>query len=862
MTEYPLLPIPTPEISERPGGRWGNSQPEFPSHERQVQRLQPIFQRLQSVFDDNRDPLSLRDDPTAIAPERVLVFEVAGSIDRFSQAVKKVPGLEYLGEEEISFDPDEDFAYYKKDKEREEDIRDDKQVDGRLYLSMPDVRALRELSRLWERYRDGHKRERGFSPWHDVFEQLRDLRPWGPSDRISEDTITFLERELDSHTDPVRMEVELWSYKGKNRQQHANANFEEALQCSDGVVIHKTSIPEIAYEAMLIDLPASQARNIAQHSEVSLATCDEIMWIRPQTIVSCPTEIEPLDEDNITTPVILKNDQPIVALLDGLPIQNHSRLDSHIRLDDPDGLEYMSTVAKRRHGTAMASLILNGDINLNEPPLQRPIHMHPILYAPGNQQNETPRKDRLLIDTIYKAVIRMKKGDRGEEPTAPDAFIVNLSIGINNRLFANIISPLARLLDYLAEEYGILFIVSAGNINDNLEILNLYSNKELENQTSEELAITILSALKRQRSQRTLLSPAEAVNIVTIGSWHEDDRASPTPSHVTYTPYSEGGPNISSALGLGYLKTIKPDIYMPGGREHFQVISSSKKGLEIKHIPAGRFYGLKAAVPDEETGQLNKLGFTSGSSAATALATRGAHLIFDSIQDNELFNDIDPTYYGVIIKSLLVHTAKWDNSLAQLFDQYINVEQNIHHFQHKDNTTPFFGYGVPKIMEAISCSFNRATLIGVGSITDIKRAHGYRVPLPDSLDRVKEPRSVTLTLAWFSPINTRRRDYRRAKLEIYPDDFKIKVGIKRDRYQPSHTAIKRGSLIHDRYEGKRAVDFVDNGHLSFKIFRRDQDSTIDKPVRYGVAVTIEAGEHIPVYQEVKERLAVRPRVTR
>lgn len=30
----------------------------------------------------------------------------------------------------------------------------------------------------------------------------------------------------------------------------------------------------------------------------------------------------------------------------------------------------------------------------------------------------------------------------------------------------------------------------------------------------------------------------------------------------------------------------------------------------------------------------------------------------------------------------------------------------------------------------------------------------------------------------------------------------------------------------------------------------------------GWAVTIEAGEHIPVYQEVKERLAVRPRVAR
>lgn len=858
MTDFPLLPIPTPEISERSNGRWGYDKPKLPGRERQVQRFQPIFQRLKSVFDDNRDPLSLRDDPTAIAPERVLVFEVAGSIDRFAQAAKKA-GLEYLGEEEKSFDPDEDFAYYDKRKGHEEELRYDKPIDGRLYLSMPDVRALQEIESLWNRYKEDQPPEYGFRPWYDVFDQLHDLRAWGPSDRIPKDTISFLERELDYRKDSVRMEVELWSYKGEDRQQRAISNFEEAVRLSDGIIIHRTSIRPIAYEAMLIDLPANQARNLAQHTEVSLATCDEIMWIRPQATVSFPVDNNPIDEDEVVETTSVTIGKPIVALLDGVPVQEHCRLKNRIEIDDPDNLENMSPVSERSHGTKMASLILHGDLNLKELPLQRPIYIRPVLYAPGNQQEERPLKDRLLIDTIYKAVIRMKEGDSEGVPTAPDVFVINLSIGINNRLFANRISPLARLLDYFAEKYGILFIVSAGNINDTLEILNLYSNKELENKTSEELAITILCALKRQHLQRTLLSPAEAVNIITIGSWHQDDHSDPLPSHITYAPYNNGGPNISSALGLGYLKTIKPDIYMPGGRERFLVMSNSKKGLEIRPVKSERLYGLKAAIQDER-GLLNQLGLASGSSAAAALATRSAHRIFDSLQDNKLLNDIDPKYYGVLIKSLLVHTAKWDNNLAQLFDQYINVEENIHHSQRRDDTTPFFGYGVPNIMDAINCSSNRATLIGVGSIAVVNE-HLYRVPLPDSLDSVKEPRSVTLTLAWFSPINVRRRDYRRAKLEIKTDDFKTKGGIERDKNQPSHTAINRGSLIHNRYEGKRAVPFVDDGHLCFQVFCRKQGGEIANPVRYGVAVTIEAGEHIPVYQEVKERLAVRPRVT-
>lgn len=857
MTDFPLLSIPDPEYGERPPGVGGGAKLKLPGRARQGKRLQPIFQRLQSVFDNNRDPLSLRDDPTAIAPERALVFEVAGSIKRFAQAAKKA-GLEYLGEEEKSFDPDEDFAYYDKRKGHEEELRYDKPIDGRLYLSMPDVRALQDIESLWNRYQEGHPPEYGFSTWYDVFDRLHDLRAWGPSDRIPKDTISFLERELDYRKDSVRMEVELWSYKGEDRQQRAISNFEEAVRLSDGIIIHRTSIQPIAYEAMLIDLPANQARNLAQHTEVSLANCDEIMWIKPQATVSFPVNKNPIDEDEVVETTSVTMGKPIVALLDGVPVQEHCRLKNRIEIDDPDNLENMSLVSERSHGTRMASLILHGDLNLKELPLQRPIYIRPVLYAPGNQQDERPLKDRLLIDTIYKAVIRMKEGDSEGVPIAPDVFIINLSLGINNRPFANSISPLARLLDYLAEKYGILFIVSAGNIDDKLKIHDLYGIIDLENKTPEERAITILRALKRQRLQRTLLSPAEAVNIVTIGSWHQDKHSNPNPSHTTYEPYNGGGPNISSALGLGYLKTIKPDIYMPGGREHFQVFNINR--LEIRPVKSERLYGLKAAIQDER-GLLNQLGLASGSSAAAALATRGAHRIFDSLQDNELLNDIDPKYYGVIIKALLVHTAKWDSSLAQLFDQYINVEANIHPSQRRDDTTPFFGYGVPNIMSAIKCAYNRATLIGISSITNTEKAHLYRVPLPVSLYRVKEPRSVTLTLAWFSPINVRRRDYRRAKLEIKPDNFKTKVGIDRDKNQPSHTTINRGSLIHNRYEGKRAVPFVDDGHLCFQVFCREQGGVIDDPVRYGVAVTIEAGEHIPVYQEVKERLVVRPRVT-
>ena len=68
--------------------------------------------------------------------------------------------------------------------------------------------------------------------------------------------------------------------------------------------------------------------------------------------------------------------------------------------------------------------------------------------------------------------------------------------------------------------------------------------------------------------------------------------------------------------------------------------------------------------------------------------------------------------------------------------------------------------------------------------------------------------------------------------------------------------MPRGSLFHTHYSGQHAVQFVDDGHLRFLVFCREQGGALDQSIRYGLAVTIQAGEHIPVYQEVRQALAV------
>ena len=861
MAEFPLLPIPTPVPDQRPPGPRVVSDLNLPTRARQGERLQPVFQRLRNVFDEQHDPVTLREDPAGIAPERALVLEVAGSIDDFQDAARRIPGLEYLGDEEAEFEPDTDFAVRDTRKGREGQVRDDKRVAGRLYLAMPDTRALEELVRLWDRHQAGERPARGFRSWFDLFDRLRQLRAWGPLDRVPESTIEWLADELEARTDPVRVEIELWSYRSAERRRQSSVRFERAVVAVGGEFLHQASIPEIAYEAALVNLPAAEVLRLRQPDQSPLTVCDDVMIVRPQSTAQFPTTVDTLGAGGTVEPAPTADAPPIAALFDGVPVLGHRLLDGRVTFDDPDDLDALSIVTERRHGTEMASLILHGDRNLDEPALQRPLYVRPVLYAPGGGVTERTQENRLLIDTMYRAVLRMKEGDPEGPATAPEVFLVNLSLGDQKRRFAGPMSPWGRLLDHLADRFGILFLVSAGNVLDPLEVPAFNGILDLERATLGERERAIFEALAEQRSQRTLFSPAEALNVITVGAWHEDAVDTANGSNLLYAPYEDDpGPNITSALGLGHRKVIKPDIFMPGGRELFSIVSAGA-GLRVRSAVPGQFFGLKTAIPDAD-GRLDQEGLTVGTSAATALATRAAHRLFDALMDEEngaILADVPAEYYGVVVKALLAHRAQW-GAKGPLLEQLYGPHGQGQYVPRRDNIARVLGYGRPLVEEAMTCAANRATLIGHGAVTPDGSATLYRVPLPASLERVTEPRSITLTLAWFSPVNVRHRAYRRAKLELQPLELGTSAGVSRAPEQPSDKSVPRGSLFHVRYRGDRAVAFVDDGHMQCRVFCREQGGALDQPIRYGLAVTIEAGEGVPVYQEIRQRLGIQPQV--
>ena len=453
LAKHPLLILPTPDpIATSGHGGGGNLR--FPTKQRQISNYGPVFTRLRQALGRTSGAIELRDDPSSLAPDRVIVFEIASTITDFFKAVARVAGLEFMAEYEADFAPDENFAIKDTRKGKTGEYRTDKTIGGRFYLAMPDVQAFRQLLSLWDRWERNVPLETGFAPFEHLVAQLHALRPWGPLDRIPEETVRFWQEESDRTPDrPVRTEVELWFHQSPERRRRSSEDFAALVTATGGAVVHEVIIPEIAYHGALIDIPVGDISSLIERRAVRLALADEVMFLRPQSLLISPSEAEPIEDASLQEQSGASSaEHPIAALLDGVPIPLHTLLSNRLILDDPDDLQGRAVVSRRLHGTAMASLILHGDLNAQELPLGRPLYVRPLMLAPQNESEQTDR-DRLLIDTIHRAVLRIK-GSEGEEAAEPTVFLVNLSMGDMRRPFTRMVSPLARLIDFLSEQYG------------------------------------------------------------------------------------------------------------------------------------------------------------------------------------------------------------------------------------------------------------------------------------------------------------------------------------------------------------------------------------------------------------------------
>jgi len=780
----------------------------FPN-QRQAERIGPKFTRLADVLERGGGALELRADATALAPERLLVFEVRGSIGAFADAVRRLPGLELIDEEEMQPDGEDKHPV--------------------AYLMVPDLQALRDLVSLWRRWRDG-RLVRGETAWANVFERLRDLRPWGPADRVQPLDGDILASEIEGLADDelVRLEIEfVFRSSPEIAAQTADAVIAIVTE-HGGRLVSRARIAEIAYDALLVDLPVTAVRRVIERAPDGIAGVESIMHIRPQSVAT-GVEVDGTAEAEFAAngPQVLG--EPILALLDGVPVTNHRLLSQHLRLDDQFDLEPGALVAHRRHGTAMASLIVHGDRNRAEPSLPRQIHVVPVL---GN--GDSFPRDRLIVDMIFLAAMRLRQ-------TAPNVLIVNLSLGNARRPFHGQLSPWARLLDRLSQSLGMLFIVSAGNQGDHFPIAAYASRTTFEAAAGQDRARATVVALNNFAADRRLLSPAETVNGVTVGASNDDsvgpaDRAlartliDPFPLHRTSNP--------SSALGPGFAGAVKPDVLLPGAREHLQVVSNHGQ-IEVQPSRPSRGAGLRVAAPPAN-GRENLDGFTNGTSASAALASRTCHRIHDALEAvyGANFVNLSQVSRAVLLKALLVHQARWPDATAALIREAVGPAGRGQASRQKDNIRRFLGFGCVEADEAVACAADRATFFATGSLHHDRTAT-IAVPVPTVMGGQARPHLLAATLAWFTPVSPGRKSYRSCKLKILDPSELTQLAVKAPPNQPDANQTNRGTVFTRYWSGNSAPSVAPDMTISLRVQREpDQAAVIDEAVVYGLAVTL------------------------
>ena len=369
---------------------------------------------------------------------------------------------------------------------------------------------------------------------------------------------------------------------------------------------------------------------------------------------------------------------------------------------------------------------------------------------------------------------------------------------------------------------------------------------------------------------RRLMSPAETLNGLTVGAVHADG-SNPTANSRLIDPFeksiqsywsppasasyaSERLPSTVSAHGPGFRRSIKPEIYLPGGRQFLSEHMGGTRATATLGTPSYTDApGQRVATPGPP-GQLDKTLYTRGTSNATALASRGANFLYDIIEEMRAprGSDLPGEYDAILTKALLVHGADWSQNRSR-YESILGNSQNGN--ISRERIGQFLGYGSANITRVTYCTDQRVTVLGFGELDD-NEGHEFDLPFPPSLSAVNEWRRLTITLAWFTPIKSSHRSYRVAHLW-----FELVTGneIAPNRVCADARAAQRGTVQHEILEGNKAVFLVDGDAVRIKVNCRADAGDITEPIRYGLAVSLEIAEsaNIPIYQEVRERLGVR-----
>jgi hypothetical protein len=595
-----------------------------------------------------------------------------------------------------------------------------------------------------------------------------------------------------------------------------------------------------------------------------LVRCEDVMLFRPfaqavfETVEPSPEQ----DADNEyfeTLPPSQGN--PVIAIFDGLPLEQHVAVRDRLIVDDADRLGERYSPGQQQHGTAMASLVVHGDLNDRSTSLSRPVYVRPILIPTvefGNRIREVTPDDELLVDVVHRAVRRMFEG---ESPTAPSVKVINLSVANCFQPFDRETSPLARLLDWLSWKYKVLFIVSVGNHSNDIVLDATCS--EWKGLDENEVVATTLHALRRDQRLRRPFAPSESINAVTVGAIHSDNSASFVQGRRTDLLSGKRLPSPIGTFASGFRRSVKPEVFFPGGRQLYnEPLGADGEVAAFRCSEGSSPPGLRVASPGSLPLELDRTIHSRGTSNSTALATRLCGHIYERLEElrQEPGGDqLEDRYLAVVLKCLLVHGATWESNAALLdsvFRESAETEFGTRDaWRERDRIkTQLLGYGEVIPERALFSNDERVTIVGWSTIQE-EQGHRFLLPLPVALSASNVVRTVTGTLAWLSPVNPQHRNYRQAYLWFtFPEGD---VGV--SRAEVDADSARRGTVEHRVLGGSQVVAFSEDKSLEITVSCKSDAGRLREGIPYAFAATLEVAEPlgVSIFEQIRNRVRQR-----
>lgn len=813
-----------------PSRRGGPGTVKFNNPDERIRRIDARFGDVATAFGEQ---IQLVESIHAADPQLVLVIEALDEQIDLGGVASQL-GIEILVEAEDGIDPTDEFELGS-DKPRKP------YITSCLHAVCTDQASFDELLKLWRAWKSSAGLPYGYAALRELFTHLKDVRPWGPQDRLASiDWGEYFEGRIEDR--PHSVEIELWYRRSQEMRTRSQQEITTLIEQAGGSVTSMAIIDQIGYHGLKCTLPTQVLRELStgNNSAVRLIRSTHVMYLRVagQSLpVAGPPSQMRMEEEPGPAPT----GNPVLCLFDGVPAANHPLLRDRVHIYDPDDLASQATVEELRHGTWMSSVAVWGDRATSDAPAARPVLVRPVLTPADDtidRVEELP-SDVLVPDLMRRAFRELFDGSGTEPAAAPSIAIVNISLGDPAAPFDTIMSSWARMIDWLSYEYGVLVVVSAGN-HPRLQLAPSNS-AEIIAATGDDRRKAVLDAIHRQQSHRRLLAPAESVNAVAVGAVHADDSSAVARGYV-FDP-TDGLPAISpiSPTGSGYRRSIKPDLATNGGRVFFRGGITSEESISFAGVTSiGP--GIKVATPTQfqET-------HVSGTSPAAALISRQAARLHDVVEGITGGTVITRRQKAAAIKALLVHGTSLPERSEH--DPLLGAVA--------------FGNGLVTRDFSEGCTANEAVVLYVGSIA-ANEEQELLFPLPNGLS-AREAKRIDATLAWLTPVNWRHRQYRKASLAMVKPAGSIPILDKSTGISSDESTRGASTVQHQTWEFEKAFASGQGSNMSVRLKCYEQaGGLLGQRVDFAIALSLWVAPSlgVDVYSQVKSqveaRVAVRP----